>query len=810
MFKNHFKIAWRNLLKHPSYSFINIFGLTLGVTSALLIFQYVKYEESYDRFHTKADRIYRLPVSFYHQNELDYHDAMNYAPTGPTLKNEMPEVEEFLRITPEYDRVVMRRGERFFEEEKVFYADSTLFDLFDYKLIDGDPETCLTKPYTVLLTKSVAERYFGPQESWIESPVGQTIQINSKHDLKITAIVEDVPENSHIKFNALLSFTTFLAYGNNPEIHWGWNDFYTYVLLKKGADVQAFSQKLPAFLRKHSEIDDSGNYDEFMVQPLADIHLKSNLTYEPEENGDSRTVYFLSFLAFAILFIAWVNYVNLATARAEERAKEVGVRKVIGAGKKSLVFQFLTEAFLINSFAVLLALGLVQLCQPFFPNLVGKDIPPLFFQINSVALILSLLIVAGTILSGLYPSFVLSAFSPAKILKGGTNREGRGVWLRKGLVTFQYAISVMLIAGTFIVYQQLNFMQQKDLGFSIDQKLVINAPSGNSSDSLFQERYKSFKTELGKIPEIKMVATSAAIPGKGELDLNMHGGIHLVGTNEREGADFNVFQIDEDFIPSYQMKIIAGRNFSEKMRSDVESVIVNQTAMRKLGIRNPEDVIGKKIQYWDNQKKIVGVVKDYHHKSLKHQIIPLILRDGTREVKYFSINYSQPKNIEPLIVNIQKTWNKVFIGSPFNYFFLDDHFNEQYEADQQLGKIVSLFSILTILIACLGLFGLASYTVAVRTKEIGIRKILGAPVGQIIYMLTKGYFQLLLFAIIVGVPLTFYVFSKWLESFAFSISLEYWMFIGPCLIVIIIAFSAVGMQSFRAATGNPVNALRQE
>ena len=811
MLKNNLKLAWRNLLKHKSYSFINIFGLTLGVAAALFILQYVKHEQSYDRFHTKADHIYRIPISFYHQGELDNHDAMNYAPTGPALKNQLPEVEEFIRFTPDYSRAVMRRGEQFFEEEKIYYADSTLLDVFDYKLLAGDAKTCLTKPHSILLTKSVAERYFGPQSSWTESPVGKTIKINDRPDFTVTGILADVPENTHIKFNALLSFTTFLAYGNNPTQNWGWNDFYTYVLLKEGANVQAFIDKLPDFLKTNSDNEDAGIYDQFMVQPLTDIHLKSNLTYEPEANGDYKTVYFLSLIALAILFIAWVNYINLATARAEERAKEVGIRKVIGAGKKSLVIQFLTEAFIINLGAILLAVAVVQLCQPLIPILIGKELPSLFSQINLIAWLLPLLLIAGTILSGLYPSFFLSAFSPAKILKGGSIKQGRGVWLRKGLVTFQYAVSVMLIAGTFIVYQQLKYMQHKELGFSVDQKLIVNAPSAERKDSTFVERYKSFKYELLQFPEIKKVAISEAVPGKSYfLDVNVHGGIHLVGADEETSADYNVFKIDEDFVLAYQLKIIAGRNFAEEMRTDKEAVLINQTAMRKFGIQSPEEAIGKKIQYWENQKTIVGVVKDYHHKSVRHQFDPLIMRSEMDEVKYFSINFSAAQNKEQLIANIQKTWEHFYPNNPFNHFFLDDQYNQQYTADRQLVKLVGLFSILTILIACLGLFGLASYTVAVRTKEIGIRKVLGAPVSNIVFMLSKGYFQLLFLAIIIGVPLTFYIFQNWLENFAFAISLEYGLFILPCLMVLAIAFMAVGTQTVRAAVGNPVEALRQE
>ena len=810
MFKNNLKLAWRNLLKHKSYSFINIFGLTLGVAAALFILQFVKHEQSYDLFHEKAGRIYRLPISFYHQGELDYVDAMNYAPTGPALKNEMPEVADYVRFSPEYDRVVMRRGNQYFEEEKIYYADSTLFNVFDYTLLEGDEKTCLTKPFSIVLTQSVAERYFGPRDSWRESPIGQTIKLNNGQDWNISGIAADVPENSHLKFNALFSFSTFPIRRGDPSQSWGWNDFYTYVLLKEGTDVQAFADKLPAFLKTHSPDEDAGSYDQFLVQPLTDIHLKSNYSYEAEANGDYKTVYFLSLIALAILSIAWVNYINLATARAEERAKEVGVRKVIGAGKKSLVFQFLTEAFIINSFAVLLAIGVVQICQPIIPALVGKALPSLFSEINWLAWLLPALLIAGTILSGLYPSFFLSAFSPATILKGGTQRQKRGVWLRKGLVTFQYVVSILLIAGTFIVFKQLEHLQQVDLGFNLDQQLVLNAPSTIRNDSIFHERFKSFKNELLQFPEIKRVAGSSAIPGNNTLDLHTHGGLYLVGKDEKDAADYWVLEIDEDFVPSYQIKVIAGRNFAEAMGTDKDAILINQTAMRLLGINSPDEAIGKKVQYWDEQKNIVGVIKDYHHRSLRHRFEPMIIKNDVTGTRYYSIKFSSENKVDHLIANIEKTWKHIYPDNPFHHSFLDDQFNESYAADRQLGRIVGLFSILTILIACLGLFGLASYTVAVRTKEIGIRKVLGAPVEDIVLMLTKGYFQLLLLAILIGMPITFYVFSKWLENFAEAISLEVWIFVLPSLLMLLIAFSAVALQSLRAAMGNPVEALRQE
>lgn len=812
MLRNHLKIAYRSILKYKNYSFINIIGLTLGITAAIFIWQYVALEKSYDQFHSKADRIYRLPIKSYRLGEMEIADAMNYAPTGPALKAEFPEVEEFVRISPEYGRVVLMHKEKKFEEQKIFYADSTLFEVFDFPLLDGDKKTCLTKPGSIVLSRSLAERYFGAWEDWIESPVGKMIRWNNTRQLTITGITEDVPENSHIKFNALLPFTSFIEFNNDPSNNWGWNDFYTYVQLQEGVSQQTFAAKLPNFIARHKDFKVEGTYDEFLVQPLTDIHLNSKLAYEAEPNGDAKTVNFLSLIAFAILFIAWVNYINLATARAEERAQEVGVRKVIGATKESLVFQFLSEAFLLNLSAVIIAIGLIQLFGPLMNAFIGKELPFSFSNLPFGIAILPLFIILGTLISGLYPAFVLSGFSPIQTLKGSEAKRKRGVWLRKGLVTFQYAVSVVLITGTFVVFQQLKFMQKQDLGFSLDQTLVLNAPSVIDNDSILVERYSSFKSELAKYPMIKNVTSASAIPGKAHLDLDTNGPLFLVGTAKEKGATFSVLRADEHFLETFDIKVIAGRNFSPGRKIDQNALVINETALKVLGLTDPKAVIGKKLEYYNRQPTIVGVVEDYHHKSLRNRIEPMIIRNNVGGHLYFAVKFSAKKKseTEQLISNIQSVWKQVYPENPFNFFFLDDHYNEQYNADHQLGRIISLFSLLTIFIACLGLFGLASYTVTVRTKEIGIRKVLGAPISSIILLLTKGYLPLLFLAFILGVPISYYLFSQWLTNFAFAITLNPLIFLLPCVLVLLIALLAVSSQSLQAAVGNPVEALRKE
>ena len=809
MFKNFLIIAYRNLRKNGSFSLINIIGLTAGLLSYLLIQEYIAFERSYDTFHHNSDRIYRLAMNFYLEGELEGQDAMTYAPVGPALVEEFPEVENFVRITPQYDRTVLQYEDQKFEIDRVFFADSSLFQLFDYSLLDGDPQTALTGPSSVVLTLSTAEKYFGPKAGWIESPVGKSIRFNRDHLLQITGILADVPANSHIKFNALLSFTSFSQFSSDPSGNWGWNDFYTYVLLEKDADIDALSSALPAFLKRHKKGEIN---DELIVQPLTSIHLHSNLGYEAEMNGDAKAVYFLSLVGILILLLAWINYVNLSTARARDRAGEVGIRKVVGANRRTLLAQFLVEAGLINTLAIILALLLGIFCQPLLDTLTGTGTGNYFWGQPAFWLTLPLLLLFGILLSGFYPAFVLSAMTAGKALEAERNKRARGQWLRKGLVTFQYAISVALIAGALIIFQQLRFMQQKDLGFSLQQMLVLNAPSVINNDTVFTEQMKAFRGQLAGIPGVQGMTASSAIPGKFHLDLDMNGGIYLVGQSSESAKSFTAFRIDEYFTEAYGLRPIAGAVFSPEKQSDNGGALLNRSAARLLGFDEPTEIVGKKLQYWKQQIPIVGVIEDYHHKSLRNRMEPMIIHNNESSLLYFSIlteNEDLP-GLNRTIAQVEKAWKQIYPDNPFNYFFLDQQFNDQYQADRIFGRIVGLFSLLAILIASLGLFGLASYAVRVRTKEIGIRKVLGAPVGHILLLLNRNFLQLLGIAFLVSVPFTYYLFSRWLENFAYQTPLYWWFFVLPCVLVLLVALVAISGQSYRIASGDPVDALRYE
>ena len=757
-----------------------------------------------------------VPTSYITGGVQDSDDAMASAPVGPALKAEYPEVESFVRITPEYGRTVFQIDDKQFEERKIFYVDSNFFEFFDYPIIAGNITQALKEPFSLVLTKSLAENYFGPIEGWSESPVGQTIRGNNRADFKITAIADDVPENSHFKFNALMSFTTFPITNGDPSNQWEWNDFYTYIQLKDPSTAVAFDDKLVDFAHRHLNSKGSQEYRvKYFTQPLSDIHLHSNMGYEAEPNGDANTISFLLIIAMAILIIAWANYINLSTARAEERVQEVGVRKVIGASKKSLISQFLTEAFVVNLASILLALLLVYSAQPLMNGLAGKSLDSFSGGMQIWLPRTALVLIFGTIISGLYPAFVLSSLSPNKNLNSMA-RGGRD-WFRKGLVTFQYASSIVLIVSTIIIFRQLNYMQTADLGFSIDQKIVLNAPSVYA-DSVEYSLFDAFRNSALQHPKIATVSASSAIPGKHYYDLDAFGGIRLQGADADRGASFTSYRVDEDYFETYNIELIAGNNFSRETSGDDIGFSVNEAALPLLGISSPEEAVGKKIRWQRDDRiwPIYSVFKNYHHKSLKHQHEPTIIWHFRPDPDplYYTVRFdaASTQEIQDLVASLRFTWMEVFPDNPFTYFFFDDQFNEQYEADSRLGKIIAIFSLFAVLIACLGLFGLTSYMISIKTKEIGIRKILGASISSIVYLITKDFLKLVLISISlsVAVPLGLYYGNRWLDNFAYKSALSWWIFACAGVITLIIALGTISIQSIKAALATPINALRDD
>ncbi len=807
MIRNYFKIAWRNLLKNKGITFIQILGLTLGIAVSLVIVQYVGFEKSFDKFHSKSDRIYRIALNFYNEGKLVDKDAMNYPLTGPTMAEELPEIESYTRITPEYEKVILKLGDAIFEENKVFYADATFFGIFDHTFIQGEPEEALKGYNKVVLTYALAKKYFGPQEKWAISPIGQTIRFNNKKDLVVSGIIKDVPKATHLKFNALISFDTFVQ--ENPYIknNWGWNDFVTYVLAAPGTAKAALQSKMPAFADKYKE-KNHGN--EFIVQPLTEIHLNSHQSDELEPAGNKDVVEALSIIAIIILIIAWINYINLSTSIGEKRAKEIGVRKVAGARRMTLIYQFLFETLLINLISIICAICIAYATLPFLGELL--NIPLVFTLIEQPVfwLNIALLTFLGTVLSGFYPAFVLSSFQPVDVLKDASKKLYSKNLFRKGLITFQFATAIVLIIGTLVVHKQINYMQDKSLGFDLKQKVIISAPGVNYSDSLYKNKYQVFKNELSQIPGVGYTAMSSSVPGGNlEFECSVTGG-RLEGTSNKAHTRLWAFAVDDAFIQAYDLKLLAGRAFSPNLNHDRGKIIVNESAAKSLGVDNPQDIIGKRMH--NSKQEIIGVVKDYHHQSLRNGFLPLYMEKNPEYILYYTLNLepSSSEHIKSILGQIQTAWKNTYPENPFSYVFLEDRYNQQYQSDVQVGKAFSWFSFFALFITCLGLFGLSSYVIMNRTREIGIRKVLGASVSQILLLLSRNYVLLLLMASIPATAIAFYITNRWLEGFVWRIEISSWQFIIPIVIVGVIALLVVNVISFTAAVTNPIKSLRSE
>ncbi len=817
MLFNYFKIIYRNLIRSKTYSLINILGLSVGLSVCLIILEYVNFEKSYDRFHPKSSDIHRVILGQESAGQVSW-DAANFAPTAPALKNDFPEVGEYVRITPEYFGLVLNHREKIFEEKKVYYVDSTFFNFFGYKLLAGDAKTALREPRSIVLSVSVAEKYFGPKSDWKENPVGQSILVNNKESYTITGIMEDTPANSHLKFNALISFTTFIQI-NDPSKEWGWNDFYTYIKLNSGVDYTLLESKLGSFILKYKGKDSK---DRMSLQPIEDIHLHSNVAYELEANGSSQSVYFLSIIAFIILIIAWVNYVNLSTARSENRAKEVGVRKVNGATRGEVMTQLLLEAFLMNFIAVFISLIFIQTTIPLVGSLLGKPLVFSLFTDSSFLFSVGVLYVFGSFISGIYPAFILSTFKPIDVFKSGTHSIAKGKSiLRHSLVVFQFIVSIGLIMGTIIIYNQLSFLKSRELGFNHDQTLVVNSPRIINSEIEFFNRYRQFKNELGKYPEIENVTISSSLPGKLSNDLDMNGPVKMVGQDDSYNKSFAVFRVDQDFLDVFKIKLVAGTFFSkDRNMTDIQLIgdapddviVINRKASELLGYSNPSEIIGKKISFQGNTKEVIGVVENYHHKSLKENFEPIIMRCRVANTNYISIRLSGNSyaNLNQTIDRINTLWKASYTGSPFLYSFLNEDVNNHYQEEERFSKVFIIFSAFSILIGCLGLFGLVSYSVMVRMKEIGIRKVLGASLSSIMILFSKEFFKLIVIAFVIGIPLAIFLSENWLENFAYRAPLSIWMFVIPICVVSLFSFVSVFTQIAKAALTNPVDTLKSE
>jgi putative ABC transport system permease protein len=810
MFKNYIKTAFRSLYKNKGFTAINILGLALGLATCLLIVFYVVDELSYDRYNTKAGRIYRVNEDLkLGENKVQYAVAM--PPLAKTLKAEYSYVEDAVRIK-KAGTTHVRKGNINIIEDRVGFADASIFNVFTLPMISGDPKTALADPSTVVITESTALKYFNTTNA-----VGKFILFNDKENFKVTGVIKDIPKQSHFNFDFFVSLESFPDSRSNE---WLRSDYNTYVLFKDAKDNAKLTASFPAFLQKFTgaqmqselgmniaQFEKGGSYFRLNLIALKDIHLKSNLTGELGPNSTTQYVYIFSAIALFILLIACVNFMNLSTARSSNRSREVGVRKVLGSSRKYLIFQFLAESILVTLVATVIAVIAASALLPFFNQLSGKEITLTIESLKwLIPSLLAIVLVIGS-LAGSYPAFFLSAFQPIDVLKGKLSAGFKGGGLRSFLVVFQFFVSIFLIIGTLVIYNQLNFIQTKNLGYNRNQVLIVK-----NSDEL-GERAKVFKEELSQLPGVKSTTMTGFLPTGNWRNTRIY--FKDASFDQKKSLFPQSWGVDADYIPAMDMKMALGRNFSKDMISDSSAVILNEAAAEFLGFADPINKtiyqsLGGDRKGTSNVKEchIIGVVKNFHFNSLREKIEPVVLSYGQNNGA-LAIRVSTT-NITALMAQIKGKWNSFSPSVPINYSFMDQDFDASYRSEQRIGTIFIIFTSLAIVIACLGLFGLAAYAAEQRTKEIGIRKVLGADVSVIVGMLSKDFIKLVCIAIIIASPFAWYVMNKWLQDFAYRVTIQWWVIATAGAGALVIAFITISFQSIKAALANPVKSLRSE
>lgn len=801
MFKNYFTVSLRSILKSRVYSVITIAGLAVGLTAFFLVRLYVDYEGSYDQFHTRKDRIFRLEQDRYNQGEVTNQSVMICSAVGRAVAEHFAAVETYVNIL--YSPAVLTYEGNALEEPHFYFASEDFFEVFTVPLLQGVDSMALRRPGTVMLSRSAAQKYFGNDD-----PIGKVLDLRGLFNLEVTGIFEDFPSSSHMEIDVLASLQTYIDYAGERAIDsWKWDGYYTYILLQPGARAEEIENGLPSLVEERTGgwLKESGQDMIFHLQPLTSIHLFSNFKNEMKPNGDHQMVYYLGLIAYFILSIAYINYINVATVKSLERAKEVGIRKVLGGFRFQLVAQFLSESLIYNVTALLLSFGAVYLLIPSFGELCGRDFSTgLLFSERFLVLALCILL-GGTILSGSYPSMVLSGFKPMQVLKGKFTGTSNGATLRKGLVVTQFVTAITLIICTYVVYQQIRFLQTQSLGFNLDQVLVVRAPL--KKDSLYKEHLKTFNTKVEQLASVESMTSMREPPGARIIEYA--NGIRRLGSDDDEVNQFQIVSVDEDFTKVFNLELTAGRMYRDTDPDDYSVMVINEQASAVLGFGSPREAINEKIVWFEDTITIIGVMQDYHHETLKYAVSPIFFPLDPGYGAYIPIRLKGGSFAET-IASIEDLYVNHFPGNPFSAYFLDDHYDRQYHSDIRFGKVVGVFSVLAIVITCLGLFGLSSYTVLLRTKEIGIRKVLGATSTSIVQLLCKEYTVLIAIAIVVAIPLARYAMSGWLENFENKINLTWWIFLLPNILVLALAWLTIGAHTLRAAATNPVDTLRHE
>ncbi|HEX6848030.1 MAG TPA: ABC transporter permease [Chitinophagaceae bacterium] len=816
MIKHYVKVSFRNLWKYKSFSVINILGLAIGMATCLLILQYVSFKLSYDQFHKKADNIYRVVNDRYQQGKLIQHGTITYSGVGRAMNDDFEEVIQNTRVVPSGEAIITYNNKKI-AEPNLFFADSNFLSVFDYHLVAGDRQSALIRPNTVLLSEKLIDKIFDHEGKDYDQFVGKAVTLwLDSMPYRIEGVLKNIPENSHLQFQMLISYRTLINRWKEAEHDFKYSDFWHYVQLKRGTDYKALNAKLGAFSQKYFEGNKiSGSDEVFYLQPLSKAHLYSDFEYEIGVTGSATVVWALLVIALFIITIAWVNYINLATARSVERAREVGIRKVVGGERRQLIIQFLSESAIVNVVSMALAIMLVFLLQPAFNKLLNHQLSLSYLLtkgLNGYSILIGLIsiVIAGIFVSGLYPAFVLSSFKPIAVLKGKFSSSQKGIFFRKALVIGQFTVTIGLIIGSIVVMKQIRYMNNKELGFNMDQVLVIQPPTLTAFDSTFVSRSNSFKEELKQIAHVKAAATSWNVPG-GDIGRSFN-------VRQADSATTNQFtvrhtSIDYEFLDVYGIKLVAGRNFKstdhDPNGGNLHSMLINRSAVKLLGFRSPEDAIGKSILRGTRKWDVVGVVEDYHQKSLRHPLEPMIFMPFYSTNSEISVKLT-PGDLAGTIAQIKKKYESFFPGNIFEYNFLDETFNRQYENEQLFGKAFGIFAGLAIFVACLGLLGLTMFATIQRTKEIGVRKVLGASVSNIVLLLSKSFLKLILLSAIVAFPLAWWAMNNWLQDFAFRVNMGWWIFILAGGSALLIALTTISLQAIKAALANPVKSLRTE
>ncbi|MEP1307490.1 MAG: ABC transporter permease [Balneola sp.] len=814
MFRNYLKITFRNLWKNKSYSFINIVGLAFGLASCIIILLYVNNELSYDKHHKNADRIARV-VSFIDFSGSYLELATTSSPMGPTLKSDYADVEDMVRFRPRGEFLV-RSNATNIKETDVIFSDPSVFNVFTIPVLHGNAETALLEPYTMALSQSKAMKYFGK-----ENVVGESLLLDGEHSYKINAVYEDMPSTSHFNFEFLLSMETIADEANNGV--WLSNNFRTYLLLKEGTDFKSFEENFDAIKKTYiepqliqftgsnlEEFEEAGNSANYELQPLTDIHLHSDLIAEFKPNGNINYVFLFSGLATFILILACINFMNLATARSVKRAKEVGIRKTLGSLRKQLVTQFFTESILLCILSFLIALLLVEFTLPFFSNLSGTNLAADYFSDSSLIISIICTVLVTALLSGSYPAVMLSGFKPIKVLKGAFQQKEKSKF-RSALVVFQFSVSLVVIIGLLVINKQLDFIQNQSLGFHKEQTVIIH------DAFTLHSNLEVYKESLLDENEFKSATISSFLPVSG-FSMNDQtfwpkGQDPVQGNN----SSMQVWRVDEDYIPTLGMEIMEGRNFSEGTETDENTVILNEATAQRFGFENP---IGETITTFTQNPdgsfdtenlrefKIIGIVKNFHFRSLKENISPLgLFKGSSRGNVIFKID---TENASIALSKLENTWDEMAPGQPFSYSFLDDRFDQMYRSEKRVSNLVFAFSVLIILIACLGLFGLSAYSAEQRTKEIGIRKVLGASVSGIVSLVSRDFIRLILISFLIAAPIGHFIMNQWLKEFTYKTNIGFDVFLISGIGIVLIAAITVSWQSIKAALTNPVNSLKSE